>query len=174
MTNKLIPFILFLMTVPLANYLISNVGTFCIEQGPCLVPVGFGLMAPSGVLVIGLALVLRDWVHETSGLWASLVAVLLGSLASLAFAPTTVAIASLVAFSFSELADTLVYSKLRQKSKPVAVISSQLVGAFVDSALFVYIAFGSLAFSLGNSLGKIYAGVAVAVGLYLYHKRKSS
>jgi len=173
MTDKLIPFTLFLMTVPLANYLISNVGTFCVEQGPCLVPVGFGLMAPSGVLVIGLALVLRDWVHETSGLWASLVAVIIGSLASLAFAPTTVAIASLVAFAFSELADTLVYSKLRQKSKPVAVLGSQLVGAFVDSALFVYIAFGSLAFSLGNSLGKIYAGVAVAVVLYLYNKRKS-
>ncbi len=172
MIKNLAPFTLFLMTVPLANYLISNVGTFCVEQGPCLIPVGFGLMAPSGVLAVGLALVLRDWVHETSGLWASLVAVLLGSLASLSFAPTTVATASFIAFTFSELADTLVYSKIREKSKPMAVLGSQIVGAFIDSALFVYIAFGSLAFSLGNSLGKIYAGVAVAVGLYLYHKRK--
>jgi uncharacterized PurR-regulated membrane protein YhhQ (DUF165 family) len=172
MTKKLLIFTLFLMTVPLANYLISNVGTFCVDQGPCLIPVGFGLMAPSGVLVIGLALVLRDWVHETSGLLAALLAVLVGSLLSLAFSPATVAVASFVAFAFSEVADTLVYSKLREKSKPMAVLASQLLGAFVDSMLFVYIAFGSLEFSLGNSLGKIYAGIAVAFIIYLHQKNK--
>jgi len=166
-------FVAFMLTVPFANYLIGNWGSVCLENGPCLIPVGFGLMAPSGVLVIGLALVLRDWVHETAGVRASLLAVLLGSFASLAFAPTAVAYASFVAFTFSELADTLVYSKLREKSKPVAVLASQTVGAFLDSALFVYIAFGSISFALGNSLGKIYAGVVVAFGLYLYHKRKS-
>ena len=57
----------FAATVPLANYMISNVGSVCILDGPCLIPVAPGLMAPSGVLMIGLALVLRDLVHERLG-----------------------------------------------------------------------------------------------------------
>jgi hypothetical protein len=48
------------LTIPAANWMIGNVGTFCVPDGPCLIPLGFGLMAPSGVLMIGLALVLRD------------------------------------------------------------------------------------------------------------------
>ncbi|MBN4747477.1 VUT family protein, partial [Pandoraea nosoerga] len=52
----------FIATIPLANWLIGNVGTTCVPGGPCIIPVGFGLMAPSGVLMVGLALVLRDLV----------------------------------------------------------------------------------------------------------------
>ena len=61
MTSKLgyLAFALFALTVPAANWLIANVGT-CMPNGPCLIPVGFGLMAPSGVLMIGAALVLRE------------------------------------------------------------------------------------------------------------------
>ena len=56
----------FIACVPAANWLIGNLGTVCVPQGPCLIPVtpGFngsgGLTAPSGVLMVGLALVLRD------------------------------------------------------------------------------------------------------------------
>ena len=57
----------FTLTIPAANWLIGNVGTMCIPDGPCLVPVGFGLAAPSGVLMIGIALVLRDALHEQGG-----------------------------------------------------------------------------------------------------------
>ena len=66
----------FLATIPAANWLISNVGAVCVQQGPCLVPVGFGLMAPSGVLMIGLALVLRDWLHELTDARTVLLAIL--------------------------------------------------------------------------------------------------
>lgn len=59
-------FALFALTVPAANWMIGNVGT-CIPDGPCLVPVGFGFEAPSGVLMVGAALVLRDIVHERLG-----------------------------------------------------------------------------------------------------------
>jgi hypothetical protein len=52
------------LCIPAANWLIGNVGTFCVPNGPCLVPVAPGLMAPSGVLMIGLALVLRDLVQR--------------------------------------------------------------------------------------------------------------
>ena len=57
----------FALTIPAANWLIGNAGTTCIPNGPCLIPVAPGLMAPSGVLMIGLALVLRDVVHERLG-----------------------------------------------------------------------------------------------------------
>ena len=50
----------FLASVPFANWLIQHVGTVCVPAGPCLVPVAPGLMAPSGVLAVGAALVLAS------------------------------------------------------------------------------------------------------------------
>jgi len=35
---------LFALTIPAANWLIGNVGAECIPNGPCMVPVGFGLL----------------------------------------------------------------------------------------------------------------------------------
>src|SRR6202171_6645662 len=67
-------FLAFITCIPLANWMIGNVGTVCAPpHGPCLVPVapwgpdGHPLMAPSGVLMIGLALVLRDMVERRLG-----------------------------------------------------------------------------------------------------------
>ena len=164
--TKYLAFLAFALTIPAANWLIGNVGTTCIPEGPCLVPVGFGLMAPSGVLMIGLALVLRDWLHELAGWRWSVVAVLFGGVLSLIFSAPSLAIASAVAFTFAELADTAVYSKIREKSRPLAVMASQVVGAAIDSALFVYLAFGSFEFSAGTTLAKIYAGAIVALILF--------
>ena len=41
--------VLFALTIPAANWLIGNAGTDCVPNGPCLIPVAPGLMAPSGV-----------------------------------------------------------------------------------------------------------------------------
>lgn len=38
--------ILYLLTLPAANYLIGHVGTLCVPNGPCLVPVWPDVMAP--------------------------------------------------------------------------------------------------------------------------------
>jgi queuosine precursor transporter len=164
-------FTAFASTIPAANWLIGNWGAVCIPQGPCLVPVGFGLMAPSGVLMIGLALVLRDWLHELVGWKWAFAAVLFGGALSLVFSPPALAAASTLAFVFAELADTAVYARLRARGRPLAVLASQVVGAFLDSALFVFIAFGSFEFSLGTTLGKLYAGVAVAALLWGWQRR---
>lgn len=168
--NKLIAFALFAATIPAANWLIGNVGN-CIPNGPCLIPVGFGLMAPSGVLMIGLALVLRDWLHELAGWQWSFVAVLTGGVLSLLFSPAALAIASAAAFTLSEMADLAVYARLRERGRALAVMASQVVGAALDSALFVYLAFGSLQFSAGTTLAKIYAGAAVALILWARRRR---
>jgi uncharacterized PurR-regulated membrane protein YhhQ (DUF165 family) len=71
----------------------------------------------------------------------------------------------------AEMADLAVYAKLRERGKPLAVMASQVVGAFLDSALFVWIAFGSLEFSAGTTLAKLYAGAAVAAYLWARARR---
>ena len=114
--------------------------------------------------MIGLALVLRDAVHEHFGAKGSIAAIALGAALSM-FSPG-LALASAVAFIIAELADLSVYAKLRERRLWLAVLASGVVGAFVDSAVFTWLAFGSLEFSAGNALGKIYASAAVAAALY--------
>lgn len=164
---KWLYFVGFMACIPAANWLIGNAGTVCVPDGPCLIPVGFGLMAPSGVLLIGLALVLRDGVHTYAGWRWALGAVLVGGLLSLAVSRPALAIASAVAFAIAEIADLAVYAPLRRRGLALAVIASGIVGAAIDSALFVYLAFGSLSLSLGLFLAKIYASAAVAAFLAL-------
>lgn len=157
----------FIACIPAANWLIGNVGTECIPNGPCLIPVGFGLMAPSGVLMIGLALVLRDGLHQYAGWRWSVAAVLAGGALSLFVSPPALALASAVAFTVAELADLGVYAPLRRKRLALAVLASGIVGAFVDSALFVYLAFGSFDLSIATTAAKIYASAAAAAFLWL-------
>ena len=165
-------FLAFLATLPIANWMISNVGVTCVPNGPCLIPVGFGLMAPSGVLLIGLALVLRDWLQELTNWKWSAVAVAVGAVISWFTSDPFIAVASALAFFTAEMLDLAVYTPLRKAGRHVAVLASGIVGAVVDSMLFVYVAFGSLEFSLGTALGKIYASVMVA--LYLYWKVRNA
>lgn len=165
-------FILFMLTVPLANYFIGNIGTTCIPNGPCLIPVGFGLMAPSGVLFIGLALVLRDWLQELTNWRWSFVAVTLGAVISWYTSNPFIAVASAAAFFTAEVFDLAVYTPLRKSGRHLAVLASGVVGSFVDSLLFVYLAFGSFEFSLGTTLAKLYATVVVSV--YLYWRLKNA
>ena len=167
----MIYFLGFALCMPLANWLIGNVGTVCVPDGPCLVPVGFGLMAPSGVLVVGLALVLRDAVHETLGAKWAAAAIAVGAALSFATSPTQLAVASTAAFVLAELADFAVYTPLRQKGRALAVAASGVAGAVIDSMLFVWLAFGSLEFSGGTILGKLYASAAVAAFIWMRARR---
>lgn len=149
----------FLLTIPLANWMIGNVGTTCVPGGPCLVPVWPGILAPSGVLAIGAALVLRDAVHEHLGPRVALALIFAGAVLSTLVAPLELAAASGVAFLFSELANHFVYIPLRRRGLSIAVFGSSAAGAVVDSALFLFIAFGSLEFLAGQVIGKAWAAV---------------
>jgi uncharacterized PurR-regulated membrane protein YhhQ (DUF165 family) len=146
--------VLFGLTIPAANWMIGHVGTMCPEQSPCLVPVAPGLMAPSGVVLIGLALVLRDLVQRRLGLLAALGAIGVGALLSAFLAPPAIVVASATAFLLSELADLLVYTPLQRRRFLLAVVLSSLVGLVVDSAIFLYLAFSSLDFLAGQIVGK--------------------
>lgn len=161
----------FLSCIPIANWLIGNVGTVCVPNGPCLIPVFPGVMAPSGVLVIGAALVLRDMVHELAGRWWSVGCVVAGAALSLAFSPGALALASATAFLLSELADWAVYDRLRKRALWGAVLASGFVGAALDSVLFSYIAFDTVKWAPGLVLAKLYASAAVAAWFWWTGKR---
>lgn len=146
--------VLFGLTIPAANWLIGHVGTTCVPQGPCLVPVAPGVMAPSGVLMIGIALVLRDLVQRRLGVSWAVGAILAGAALSAAIAPPTLVMASAVAFLLSELADLAVYTPLARRRLVLAVVLSGLVGLVIDSIAFLWLAFGSLDFLAGQVIGK--------------------
>src|ERR1700722_18788928 len=155
----LIAFVAFLALVPLANWMIQHVGTVCVPRGPCLVPVAPGLMAPSGVLTVGVALVLRDVVQRCLGLIFGLVAIVLGTGLSMLVAPPSLVVASGLAFLISELGDFAVYTPLQQRRLMLAVIASSCAGLVVDSVVFLWLAFGSLDFLPGQVVGKLWAGL---------------
>jgi len=157
-------FAAFLACIPLANWMIGHVGTVCVPDGPCLVPVAPGLLAPSGVLTVGAALVLRDVVQRCLGLAAGLLAIALGTALSALVAPGALVLASGTAFALSELADFAVYTPLQRRRLTLAVVASSVVGLIVDSVVFLTLAFGSLAFLPGQFVGKLWA-VAIAVPL---------
>jgi uncharacterized PurR-regulated membrane protein YhhQ (DUF165 family) len=114
-------------------------------------------MAPSGVLVIGAALVLRDLVQRAYGAWASIACILVGAALSFWVAAPALAVASASAFLFSEIVDFSVYTPIARRSFALAVLASCTAGALADSALFLWLAFGSLAFIGGQFVGKLYA-----------------
>jgi hypothetical protein len=153
----LLAFAGFLALVPLANWMIQHVGTSCVPQGPCLVPVAPGLMAPSGVLTVGVALVLRDVVQRCLGLAFGLLAILVGTGVSMLVAPASLVIASGTAFLISEFADFAVYTPLQQRRLMLAVLASSCLGLVVDSVVFLWLAFDSLEFLPGQVVGKLWA-----------------
>lgn len=152
---RYIAFVVFLLTIPVANWMIGNVGTVCPPDSPCLIPVGFGLMAPSGVLMIGAAIVLRDVIHSLLGVRWVFAAIFLGGSIAAVIAPPYLVVASVTAFVLSELADTFVYAPLYRKRLITAVVASGIAGSIVDSVVFLTIAFGSLQYVEGQVVGKM-------------------
>lgn len=161
---------LYAACIPLANWMIGNIGT-CVPDGPCLIPVGFGLMAPSGVLVVGVALVLRDAVQMVAGWRWGLGAIAVGAVIAWALAPPALVVASVAAFVLSELADFAVYTPLAKRRLFAALIASGIVGAVLDSAAFLWLAFGSLDFIAGQIVGKGWAVLAASCVIPLLRRR---
>lgn len=153
----------YIAVIVLANWAVNRFG---------VVSVGFGLAAPAAVYFVGLAFALRDILHRTLGRTVVIGAILVGATvsywisasATIPGGVTSLALASGVAFLVSEASDLAVYEPLRKKGWAPAVVASNIVGLFVDSLLFLYLAFGSLAFLWGQVVGKA-TMTAVAVTL---------
>ncbi len=145
----------YLACIPVANWMVAHLAP---------VQVWPGIFAPAGVLLAGVALTLRDLTQKTLGRGWALLAILLGCALSLAVAPPALALASAAAFLLAELLDMAVYSRLERKGMPLAVLASNVVGLAADSVIFLWLAFGSLAFLPGQIIGKLEMTV-VAVAL---------
>lgn len=142
------------LCVLLANWAIDRFG---------FVPVGFGLEAPAGVYLAGATFTLRDLTQDALGRAWVLAAILAGALLSALISPRF-ALASGLAFGASELIDLAVYTPLRDRGLLRAVAASNAVGLVADSALFLWLAFGSLDLLAGQVVGKLWMTV-VALAL---------
>ena len=163
--------VLFCLTIPAANWMIGHVGNVCIPNRPCLVPVAPGIMAPSGVLMVGAALVLRDLVQRRLGVEFGIGAIAVGAAISAALAPPALVLASATAFLLSEFADFAIYTPLARRRLVIAVVASSIAGLIVDSIVFLWLAFGSLEFLLGQIVGKLWM-VLLAVPFVAYLRRR--
>lgn len=150
----------YILTIFAANWAIARFGG---------VPVGFGLEAPAGVYFAGLAFTLRDLTQERLGRRWTVGAILIGAALS-ATVSREFALASGAAFLFSELADFVVYTPLRQHHWLGAVLASNTVGLIVDSVLFLSLAFGSLQFLAGQVVGKGWMTVLAVVLLSMWRR----
>jgi uncharacterized PurR-regulated membrane protein YhhQ (DUF165 family) len=146
-----------------ANWMIGHVGHQAAPNAPHTLPVGFGLTAPSGVYLVGVILVLRDYMQWAVGKTAAL-AVLAGGIAvSYMIADPLIAVASAAAFAISELLDFALFTWISPRWSR-AVLAGGIAGAIADSVVFLLVAFGSLAFVEGQIVGKLY-GVAAAAAI---------
>lgn len=141
--------------VTAAAYIATVFGANWAIQRYGLVSVGFGLMAPAGVYFVGLAFTLRDVTQELLGRRIVIACILIGAAASWWIAPSF-AVASGTAFLASESADFFVYTPLAERSWLGAIAASNTVGLVIDSILFLWLAFGSLAFLKGQIVGKFW------------------
>ena len=141
----LLAFVAYVATIVAANWAVERYG---------IVRVGFGLTAPAGVFFAGLAFTLRDVTQLTLGKRIAIAAIVVGTLVSL-LVSTRFALASGTAFLLSELADFFVYTPIQRAAFVPAVVVSNVVGAVVDSAIFLQLAFDSLEFLPGQVVGKL-------------------
>lgn len=138
------------------------------------IPVGFGFEATAGTLFVGFSLAARDLLQDTWGKLAVLAVIILGTLMSWIYAAPAIALASAAAYGLAELLDFAVYTPLRARATfgdrkwAGAVVVSNIVGAVVDSVVFLGIAFGAAAIAPalpGQIVGKMWATIAyLAVG----------
>lgn len=155
--------VLFILTIVAANWAVDRWGA---------ISVGFGLVAPAGVYAVGVAFILRDVIHHTMGRIVVLPIIFLGAALSYLISPS-LALASGAAFLVSELSDFLVFSTMPNL---VGVVASNIVGVTVDSIIFLFLAFGSLAFFPGQVVGKLWITAAfipfaIAIRSLVGHKQ---
>ncbi len=152
----------FLATIPAANWMVGHLGTVCPPGAPCMVPVWPwpAVLAPSGSVLIGVALVLRNVLQQSAPRGWILGCIVLGAALSALVAPAALTMASATSFLFSEMTDWAVYSPLRRRNLAAAILTAGLAGAIVDASLFVSLAFGGkLSLICGQVIAKVWASV---------------
>ena len=147
----------FVACVAMANILTGNYG---------MVPVGFGLMATAGTYLAGATFVLRDVVDDLLGKRAVFLLIAVGAIISAFGGAGQIAVASAVAFAVGEIADYAIYRPLRKRGYVRAAVASNIVGAFVDTILFLWIAGFPIWVAVpGQMVGKLWITAAVLIAV---------
>jgi len=143
-----------------------------------IIPIGFGLAVPAGVFAIAPIFTLRDSLHRKYGAkkvtYLIFIASAISYILSIIFGNEMlgkVTIASVIAFLVSENVDTLIYHIFRKESWMRRVIASNSVSAFLDSFIFIGLAFGLI---WGLILGQYIVKMLIAgiTGVILQWKLK--
>lgn len=155
---RYVPLAVYIATIVAANAMVLAFGFWPVW------PFVLGLAAPAGTYAAGLAFTARDLTQDSLGKRWVIGAILIGAGIS-GLLSRQLALASAVAFLVGELADFGVYTPLRERRWLVAVAASNAVGLVIDSALFLWLAFGSLEFLWGQVLVKLEMTVLAIVVL---------
>lgn len=144
----------FLACILAANYATTELGMVWV----------LGLTATAGTYFAGLTFVLRDTIQDAFGAAATLGLIVIGAGLSYLVADPFIAFASGIAFLFAEVADLLIYTPLRERGYVRAAVASNVVGALVDTVLFLWIAgFPILDALSGQMVGKLVVTLAVVL-----------
>lgn len=133
-------FAVYVAAIVASNWLITHVGIPTGPGGPHLTPVGFGLLAPSGVWAAAVSFPARDVTQRLGGRWLGIAAIIVGALVSYWISSPAIAVASGLTYLCSETADFAVYTPLQRRWFAPAVVASGCVAAVVDSVLFLHLA----------------------------------
>lgn len=144
-TAAALAFVGLLGSVYAANYLVQHVGIIRVWPTE--------LLAPAGVYLAGVAFLFRDTVQRLAGVWWALLGIAAGAALSYTISPT-LAGASAAAFTASELVGLAVLAALGRRLA-LAVGTAQVAAAAVDSVVFLWLAFNSLAFFEGQFVAKV-------------------
>lgn len=157
------------MTLPRRTYIVAGlVALFLVAivvANLTLTHWGPSAIIPNAFFLIGLDLVTRDRLADFWGTtrWAKMIA-LIAAGGALSYwlnrNAATIALASVVAFSAAEAGEALFYHLLRRRQWVERAPKAAVVGAAIDSLLFITIAFG---FSLSTSFAQFAAKLAGAV-----------
>lgn len=154
----------FLGVIVAANYVTTKYG---------IVPVGFGLMATAGTYFVGVSFILRDLIQDKLGRLAVFALIAAGAGLSYGVSAPFIATASAVAFALSETADWAVYSPLRKRGYVRAAVASNVVGAIVDTFVFLTVAgFPMRAAFAGQVVGKTVVTAAAVLAVWLYRRAR--
>ena len=127
----------FLLAIPFANWWLT-------EHGLVVV---WGHAIPSAVWVVGIAFVVRDIAQLALGRAWTWAAIVVGIGLSWWVAAPAIATASALAFAWSESTDALIFTPLANRGTTRAfllgVTISGYAASFVDSAIFLRVAFHS-------------------------------
>ncbi len=163
------PFVAYVACIMLANWAIQTFG---------IVPVGLSLMAPAGVYFAGFTFAARNFTQQTLGRRWGFAAIVIGAVLSALISDHValggilpLPLASGASFLLSETADALVWTRLRQSGLWIgAMVVGELAAQLIDSAVFLFLAFGSVQLLAGQVVGKWETVVPVVVGMWMWRR----